>query len=191
VEKKIISKSEAYKAMNKLENDVMNQELNLVFNSDQRGKQIMTHQFYLDNEGFLFLEMCWDGRVVQTLSIGHKPSLKNDSPATSIKQMFEFECFSCEETSYSAAPVDADARKICITCLKEEEQHQSEMAFMKNRMVELSGWLDQQGNLSLEEIMNKAYSDFIHFEDYGRILHLYMKRSPIIHLRKEGVKNFK
>jgi hypothetical protein len=177
VEKKIISKPEAYKAMNKVENDVMNQELNLVFSSDQRGKQIMTHQFYLDNEGFLFLEMSWDGRVVQTLSIGHKPSLKNDSPAASIKQMFEFVCFSCEETSYSAAPVDADARKICITCLKEEEQHQSEMAYMEKRMGELENWLNQQGNLSLEELMIKAYSDFINFEDFGRILHLYLKRS--------------
>jgi hypothetical protein len=177
VEKKKISKLQAYKAMEEIDFKVMDQELEAAMNSDQRGKQIMTHQFYLDNEGFLFLEMCWDGRVVQTLSIGHKPSLKNDSPAASIKQLFEFECFSCEETSYSAAPVDADARKICITCLKEEEQHQSEMAFMKKRMVELENWLVQQGNLSLEELMIKAYSDFIYFEDYGRILHLYMKRS--------------
>jgi hypothetical protein len=85
--KKVISKLEAYKAMDEIDFKVMDQELEAAMNSDQRGKRTMTHQFYLDNEGFHFLEICWDDVVVQTLSIGRKPTLKSEIPTAELERI--------------------------------------------------------------------------------------------------------
>jgi hypothetical protein len=87
--KKVISKLEAFKVMDEIDFKVMDQELEAAMNSDQRGKRPMTHQFYLGNEGFLFLEICWGDVVVQTLSFGHKPALKIEIPATELKRIVE------------------------------------------------------------------------------------------------------
>jgi hypothetical protein len=87
--KKVISKLEAYKAMDEIDFKAMDQELEAAMNSDQRGNRSMTHQFYLDNEGFLFLEICWDEVVVQTLSIGHKPTLKSEIPIAELERIAE------------------------------------------------------------------------------------------------------
>lgn len=70
-----ISRTEAYKGMDRIDFEVMDQELDLVFNSSQRNGRDMTHQFFLDN-GFIVLKMYWDKEVVQTLRFENKGVLK-------------------------------------------------------------------------------------------------------------------
>ncbi|MBS4191781.1 hypothetical protein KHA94_16445 [Bacillus sp. FJAT-49705] len=72
---KKISKVDAYAGMSAIDQMVMDQEVQAVFESDQRNGRKMTDQFFLDKDGFLFLEMYWDGVLVQTLCFG-KPKMK-------------------------------------------------------------------------------------------------------------------
>jgi hypothetical protein len=69
---KKISKVDAYQGMNEIDFKVMDQELEALLNSDQRGAQKMEHQFFLDNDGFIVLEAYWDGRIVHTLRFENK-----------------------------------------------------------------------------------------------------------------------
>ncbi|MBO0961967.1 hypothetical protein J1P26_19875 [Neobacillus sp. MM2021_6] len=64
---KKISKTEAIQSMNEIDHKVMAQELESVFNSDQRNGREMTNHFFLDSDNSIVLEMYWDKVLVQTL----------------------------------------------------------------------------------------------------------------------------
>jgi hypothetical protein len=44
---------------------------------------------------------------------------------------------------------------------------------------ELYNWVVEQGDISLEALMLKAYKEFIRFEDFGRILYWYIQINEI------------
>jgi hypothetical protein len=75
---KKISKVDAYQALDEMDFKVMDQELESVFNSDQRGNREMNHQFFLDNDGYIVLEMYWDGEKVHSLSFENKGVLTDE-----------------------------------------------------------------------------------------------------------------
>lgn len=75
---KKISKVDAYQGLSKIDFKVMDQELQSVFNSDQRKGRNMTHQFFLDNDGYIVLEMYWDDTLVQTMSFENKGVLTEE-----------------------------------------------------------------------------------------------------------------
>jgi hypothetical protein len=72
---KKISKVDAYQGMGDIDFKVMDQELETVFNSNQRNGRDMTHQFFLDGVGYLVLEIYWDDQLVQTLRFENKGTL--------------------------------------------------------------------------------------------------------------------
>lgn len=65
---------------------------------------------------------------------------------------------------------------LCTTCHAEHEVHLKEVEYSKRRMKELEKWVQDHADLSLEELMTKAYDEYIHFMDFGRILHIYMTK---------------
>ncbi|WP_243292849.1 hypothetical protein [Bacillus sp. FJAT-47783] len=75
---KKISRTDAYQRMNDIAFKVMDQELEAVFHSDQRKDREMTHEFFLDHDGSIVLEMYWDGRLVQTLRLHGGDSMNKD-----------------------------------------------------------------------------------------------------------------
>lgn len=81
-------------------------------------------------------------------------------------------CVYCEEEH---ASVYHGNDFICEDCKRQTEQDESELAYVEKRNKEVSEWVKSQGNISLEEIMIKAYNEFIHFDDFGRVLHFYMQ----------------
>lgn len=82
-------------------------------------------------------------------------------------------CKYCEEEQ---ASVYHDNYFVCEDCKREAEQDEIELTNVKKRNEEVSVWVKKQGDISLEEIMVKAYKDFVHFDDFGRVLHFYMKQ---------------
>lgn len=75
---KKITVDDAYQGMDEIDFKVMDQELDLIANSDQRGKREMTKQFFLDEQGSIILEVYWDGELVQSICFSNKGKLRYD-----------------------------------------------------------------------------------------------------------------
>lgn len=82
----------------------------------------------------------------------------------------------CEYCKEEYASVYHDNHFVCKDCKHEADQDESELTYVKKRNEEVSEWVKKQGDISLEEIMLKAYNEFVHFDDFGRVLHFYMQQ---------------
>lgn len=68
-----ISKNEAYSELDDIDVKVIDQELDLMFNSDQRFGREMTTQFFLKDEDTINLLVYWDGQEVANYEFKRKP----------------------------------------------------------------------------------------------------------------------
>lgn len=75
---KKISKVDAYQGLSEVDFAVMDQELQSIYGSDQRNGRKMTHQFYLDQDNFIVLEVLWDDEVVQTMRFENNGDLTEE-----------------------------------------------------------------------------------------------------------------
>ncbi len=75
---KKISRVDAFQGLDEIDFKVMDQELQLTFDSDQRNGKEMTQQFYLDKDNHIVLEVYWGGEVVQTLRFQNKGVLTEE-----------------------------------------------------------------------------------------------------------------
>lgn len=73
-----IARIDAYQGMDEIDFKVMDQELYQIFNSPLRGNSEMTHQFFLDDDGYIVLEMYYDGNLVHTLRFENKGVLTDE-----------------------------------------------------------------------------------------------------------------
>ncbi|MEC1666369.1 hypothetical protein [Bacillus mojavensis] len=64
---KKISKVDAFNVMDEIDFKVMDQEVDLVFNSDQRNGREMTQQFFSDDSGDILLELYWENKLVHAV----------------------------------------------------------------------------------------------------------------------------
>lgn len=88
-----------------------------------------------------------------------------------------YSCDNCETGGFDIGelyPIDGGAL-LCKSCSDEYERDKSEIAFLEKRKIELEQWVKNQGDISLEQLMFRAYDEFIHFIDFGMVLHYYMK----------------
>lgn len=81
----------------------------------------------------------------------------------------------CENCKEEHASVNYQGDYICIACKREIDNDEMELSFIKKRNEEISNWVKEQGDISLDAIMQKAYEEFIKFDDFGRVLHFYME----------------
>lgn len=90
-----ISRIEAYSLFNETDFTVMDDELHTVFNSDQRGEQEQTMQFFLIEKDMVLLEIYWDDEKVCEYTFGgHEGKKTNDD-----FEVFEFEKRMKEESN--------------------------------------------------------------------------------------------
>lgn len=75
---KKISRVDAFAGMDEIDHKVMEQELQSIFESDQRNEREQTQQFYLDEENFIVLDVLWEDTVVQTLRFKNKGVLTEE-----------------------------------------------------------------------------------------------------------------
>lgn len=64
-----ISEKDARATFNKIQLDVLEYELHSVENSDNRGDQVFTYKFLIDDSELIWCYMYWDDRLVYELSI--------------------------------------------------------------------------------------------------------------------------
>lgn len=86
-------------------------------------------------------------------------------------------CSSCEELFCGIVHWTAEGEAVCDDCYREEERWKREKEFLEKREEQISKWVAEQGGVSLDRLMRLAYAKFIHFRDYGLVLHCYMERS--------------
>jgi len=67
-----ISKNEAYSGLDDIDVKVIDQELDLMFNSDQRFEREMTTQFFLKDEDTINLLVYWDDQEVANYEFKRK-----------------------------------------------------------------------------------------------------------------------
>lgn len=72
-----ISIVDAYAGLDNTDFEVMDQELNELFNSDQRNGRKMNQQFFLEDEGIISLVVYWDGEEVATIRFTNKGKVIN------------------------------------------------------------------------------------------------------------------
>lgn len=83
---KKIATVDAYQGMDEIDFNVMDQELQSLFESNQRNGREMTHQFYLDEDNYIVLDVLWDDIVVQTIRFKNKGVLTEEGKKVVTKE---------------------------------------------------------------------------------------------------------
>jgi hypothetical protein len=69
---------DAYQGLDEMDLKVIDQELDLLYHSDQRGNREMTKQFFLESEDTIVLEVYWGGSRVQKYRFKNKGVLTEE-----------------------------------------------------------------------------------------------------------------
>ena len=136
---KKITRVDAFNRMDEIDRKVMDQELESIFNSDQRNGRKITQQFFLDADGSIVIEIYWDEITIHTLRFNNKGTLTDEDKTV------------VNGTAKECLKVEMDKRE--FICKLAKSLKDSDELEVRAFLAYLNGFLNHEEEGKFQELM--------------------------------------